>query len=76
MLLDVLYRNMRLTVDIPDDMLTELRRLSNIKKNSPAVAKAVADYVRIEKAKAFSQSLRVGEFDYPMSNVEDERLHG
>ena len=68
--------SMRLTVDIPDDVLEELSRILDEKKRSPAVAKAVAEFVRREKARDFAQWLRKGEFNYPKTNDEVEKLQG
>jgi len=67
---------MRLTVDISEAILEELSRILNEKKRSPAVAKAVAEFVRREKARDFAQWLRKGEFNYPTTNDEVEKLQG
>ena len=75
-LLDFNLLDMRLTVDVPDNVLDDLCRLLNEKKRSPAVAKAVREFVRIEKAKDFAHMMRRGEFDYPATNDEVERLQG
>ena len=63
---------MRITVDIDEALLKELLELMGEKKRSPAVSKAIADYVRRRKAKAFGKLLREGAFDYPHTNEEIE----
>jgi Arc/MetJ family transcription regulator len=64
---------MRITVDIEDGVLEELVRLTGDTKKSPAVAKAVTDYVQRRKAREFGKMLREGAFDYPATNEEIER---
>ena len=40
---------MRFTVDIDDEMLKDLKRFAGVRKKSPAVSVAVADFVRRQK---------------------------
>lgn len=56
---------MRITVDIEDDILTELMRITGDKNKSPAVARAVTDFVRRKQAREFGRMIREGAFDYP-----------
>jgi metal-responsive CopG/Arc/MetJ family transcriptional regulator len=65
---------MRITVDIPDDVLTDLTKITGEEKKSPAIAKAVSEYVKRQKAKEFGKLLREGAFDFPMTNEELENL--
>jgi metal-responsive CopG/Arc/MetJ family transcriptional regulator len=67
---------MRITVDIKDELLEELSEVTGQEKKSPAVAFAVAEYVKREKAKEFGKLLREGAFDYPATNDEIEKLQG
>jgi Arc/MetJ family transcription regulator len=67
---------MRLTVEIADEVLADLCRILHVKKNEAAVAAAVAEFVRCEKARDFALLLRKGELDYPATNEEVEKLHG
>jgi metal-responsive CopG/Arc/MetJ family transcriptional regulator len=64
---------MRITVDIEDESLDELSRITGQDKKSPAVAFAVNEYIKREKAKEFGRLLREGAFDYPLTNDEVER---
>ena len=67
---------MRITVDIEDESLDELSRITGQDKKSPAVAFAVNEYIKREKAKEFGRLLREGSFDYPATNDEIERGDG
>ncbi|MGH7976059.1 MAG: type II toxin-antitoxin system VapB family antitoxin [Limisphaerales bacterium] len=63
---------MRMTVELDEDILDELSKVTGIKKNSPAVAFAVRDFINRKKAKDFGRMLREGKFDYPATNEEVE----
>ncbi|HUZ06792.1 MAG TPA: DUF2191 domain-containing protein [Candidatus Paceibacterota bacterium] len=52
--------------------MDELTKVTGIKKNSPAVAFAVRDFINRKKAKDFGRMLREGKFDYPATNEETE----
>jgi putative antitoxin of VapBC-like toxin-antitoxin system len=67
---------MRITVDIEDESLDELSRITGQDKKSPAVAFAVNEYIRREKAKEFGKLLREGSFDYPATNDDIEKEQG
>ncbi|MGB0414593.1 MAG: type II toxin-antitoxin system VapB family antitoxin [Coraliomargarita sp.] len=63
---------MRITVDIDEAMLEDLARITGESKKSPAIAKAVTEFVNRKKAKEFGMLLREGAFDYPATNDEIE----
>lgn len=63
---------MRMTVEIEENDLDELTKATGIRKNSPAVAFAVRDFINRKKAKNFGKMLREGKFDYPATNDEIE----
>lgn len=65
---------MRMTVDLDENTLEELLKITGHKKNSPAVAFAVRDFVNRKKAKDFGRMLREGAFDYPATNAQIEEL--
>jgi hypothetical protein len=65
---------MRITVQIPDDILAMLTEITGVEKKGPAIAKAVSEYVKREKAKQFGKLLREGAFDFPMTNEQLEQL--
>lgn len=64
---------MRMTVEIDENILQELLKATGHKKNSPAVAFAVRDFINRRKAKDFGRMLREGTFDYPATNEEIEK---
>jgi hypothetical protein len=64
---------MRMTVDLDEKTLDELLKVTGIKKNSPAVAFAVRDFLNRKKARDFGRMLREGAFDYPATNEEIEK---
>ena len=64
---------MRITVDIDEALLAELLKLTGEKKRSPAVSKALVDYVKRRKARQLGRLLREGSFDYPSTNEDIEK---
>jgi len=63
---------MRMTVELDEKTVDELLKVTGHKKNSPAVAFAVRDFINRKKARDFGRMLREGNFDYPASNAESE----
>ena len=61
---------MRITVDIEEDVLAELLRITGDKNKSPAVARAVTEFVRRKQAREFGRMIREGVFDYPGPAVD------
>jgi hypothetical protein len=64
---------MRLTVELDVKTLDELLEVTGHRKNSPAVAFAVRDFLNRKKARDFGRMLREGRFDYPATNDELEK---
>ena len=64
---------MRITVDIEESILNDLVGILGESKKSPAVARAVTEFVKRQKAKEFGRLLRQGAFDYPSVNEEIEK---
>ncbi|GAA5149549.1 hypothetical protein GCM10023213_47400 [Prosthecobacter algae] len=65
---------MRITVEIEDEIIRDAMELTGEKSKSPAIAKAVENYVKRMRAKELGQKLLEGYFDYPMTNEELEAL--
>jgi hypothetical protein len=65
---------MRITVEINDSIVDELMKITGEKMKSPAVSKAVEEFVRRKKAKEFGRMLREGAFDYPLTNEIIEKM--
>lgn len=60
------YRiSMRISVDIDDATLAEVMELTGEKSKSPALARAVTEFVRRARAREFGRLIREGAFDYP-----------
>ena len=68
----IILVRMRMTVELDEKTLDELLKVTGHKKNSPAVAFAVRDFLNRKKAKDFGRMLREGKFDYPATNEETE----
>jgi Arc/MetJ family transcription regulator len=69
----ILKHEMRITVDIDDEIIDDLMKITGEKKKSPAVSKAVNEFVKRKKAKEFGRMLREGTFDYPSTNEAIEQ---
>ena len=65
---------MRVTVDIDERILNDLVGIMGETKKSPAIAKAVTEFVKRTKAKEFGKKLMEGYFDYPCTHEETESL--
>jgi metal-responsive CopG/Arc/MetJ family transcriptional regulator len=65
---------MRITVEIEDKIIRDAMELTGEKNKSPAIAKAVENYVKRMRAKELGQKLLEGYFDYPMTNEELEAM--
>ena len=65
---------MRITVDIEEDVLAELMKITGDKNKSPAVARAVTEFVRRKQAREFGRMIREGVFDYPAPAGDAEGL--
>ncbi len=64
---------MRITVDLNDATVSDLMKITGEKMKSPAVSKAVEEFVKRKKAREFGRMLREGAFDYPTTNEEIEK---
>ena len=65
--------DMRITVDIEDNDLSELLKLTGERKKSSAINKVVVDYLNRRKAKEFGRLLREGDFDIDFTNEDVEK---
>jgi Arc/MetJ family transcription regulator len=62
---------MRITVDIDEAILADLMEITGDKNKSPAVARAVTEFVRRTRAREFGRLIRESAFDYPDPINED-----
>ena len=65
---------MRVSVEIDEATLTALRQLTGEKKMSPAISRAVSEFVRRQRVREFGRLLREDAFDYPLTNEQLETL--
>lgn len=65
MRIDAYGSPVRITVDIEDEVMDELLKITGDKNKSPAVARAVTEFVRRKQAREFGRMIREGVFDYP-----------
>lgn len=63
---------MRFTVDIAEKDLAAVQRATGIRKHSPAVRRAISEYVKALEKKRFLQEVMEGKSDYTLSNEELE----
>ena len=64
---------MRISVDISEEILSEVMELTGEKSKSASLSKAVTEFVRRKRAKEFGRLMREGAFDYP-TEVTSESL--
>ena len=65
---------MRITVDIDEQELAKIQKVTGIRKRSPAVRHAVQGYIREMERKRFLQGVLEGKSDYAMTNAELEAM--
>lgn len=63
---------MRITVDIDANELRQIQKLTGERKKSPAISRALGDYLQMQKKRAFIQKALTGKTDYSLSNDELE----
>lgn len=63
---------MKITVELDDATLAELMAVTNERKKGPAVAQAVAEFLKRRKAREFGRLLMEGAFDYPDQTVDEK----
>jgi Arc/MetJ family transcription regulator len=67
---------MRITVEIDEDILRSVQSVTGLHKKSPAVNRALTDYLQEAKKKALIQRVLEGRTDYGTTNEELERQSG
>ena len=56
---------MRVSVEVENNVLQEVMKLTGEKSKSPALVRAIEEFVRRRKAAQFGTLIREGAFDYP-----------
>jgi len=65
---------MRITIDIANDLISDVLSYTGETKKSPAVARVVEEFIKRQKAKEFGKMIMEGEFDYPSTAEEIQEL--
>ena len=65
---------MRITIEIDESILSDVQEMTGESKKSPAVSKAVDEFVRRRKAKELGALLMESAFDYPCTAEEIQAL--
>ena len=64
---------MKFTIDMKDDVVEELMKMTGIGKKGPAVSSAAVEFLKREKVRRFASKVMEGGFeDYPLTNDELE----
>ena len=67
---------MRITIEIDERTMGDVLKITGETKKSPAVSRAVKEFVNRTRAKEFGRLLREGHFDFPYTNDEIEKMDG
>jgi hypothetical protein len=63
---------MRITFDIDANDLKKIQRITGQKKKSPAISRALADFLRMRQRQAFIEKALAGQTDYALTNDDLE----
>lgn len=63
---------MRITCDINTNDLKQIQKITGQKKKSPAINRALADFLRMRQRQAFIEKALAGQTDYALTNEDLE----
>lgn len=63
---------MRITVELDEKTMQSIQHLTGLNKKSPAISKALNDYLRAAKKRRLIQCVMDGKSDYSTTNEELE----
>jgi hypothetical protein len=63
---------MRITFEIDADDVKKIQKITGQKKKSPAISRALADYLQMRERRAFIEKALAGQTDYPLTNEQLE----
>ena len=63
---------MRITIDIDANNLSRIQKITGQKKKSPAVIRALTEYLNWRQRQQFMERIRAGKTDFSQSNEELE----
>lgn len=67
-------KKMRVTLEIDDNKMKAILKLTRQEKKSPALAMALDDYLAFKRRQTFVNRVMAGETDYQATNEEIETL--
>ena len=67
-----MFKNMRITVEINTSDLKEIQKATGQRKKSPAVRRALSEFLRLQQRKKFIDRVLAGKTDFTLSNDELE----
>ena len=59
---------MRITVEIDAAELKQIQKATGLKKKSPAVSQALADYLKLQQRHQFIERVLAGQTDFSLTN--------
>ena len=63
---------MRLTIEIDADDMTRIQRITGEKKKSPAVSRALTEFLKLRERRDFIKRVLAGKTDFSSSNEQLE----
>ena len=63
---------MRVTIEIGAKDLNQIRKLTNLKKKSPAISRALSEFIRLRQKRQFIERALAGQTDYAVTNEQLE----
>ncbi len=63
---------MRITVEIEASELKEIQKITGLKKKSPAVNRALADFLKMSQRQQLIERVLAGKTDFALTNEELE----
>lgn len=63
---------MRVTIEIPAKDLQQIQKLTEQKKKSPAISRALSEFIRLHQKRQFLDRALSGQTDYGLTNEELE----
>ncbi len=63
---------MRITFEIDANDLRQIQKITGQKKKSPAISRALADFLRMRERQAFIEKALAGQTDYALTNEDLE----
>jgi Arc/MetJ family transcription regulator len=72
----LLFYCMRMTIEIDESNLSQIQKITGEKRKSPAVSRALTEYLNWRRRHQFLERVRAGKTDYTLSNEDLEARDG